>query len=123
METEKLYRAGKVYRQQTSYYDEQGKTIRFTGNEIADANAKPKVFMVNGKPVTVDPPTANSTWDYVFKNTYDADKRLIHRQRLEGKEVKDETDYLYDKAGLLTEIHANRFGSVQVIKFRYTYYK
>jgi hypothetical protein len=122
-ETEKLYRAGEVYRQQSSYYDEQGKTIRFTGNEIADANAKPKVFMAYGKLVTIPPPTANSVWNYVFKNTYDAHKRLIHQQRLEGDKIKDETDYLYNKTGLLTEIHATRFGNVQIIKFRYTYYK
>jgi hypothetical protein len=122
-QTEKLYRAGAVYRQQSTYYDEHGKSIRFTGNEIADPNAKPKTFRVNLKQVTVAPPTANTTWDYVFKNTYDSNNRLIHKQRSENKEVKDDTDYLYNKAGLLTEIHTTRFGSVQVIKFRYTYYK
>lgn len=47
-ETEKLYRNGNVYREQTSFYDEHHKKIRFTGTEPADKDAKPKVFEVNG---------------------------------------------------------------------------
>ncbi len=121
-EIEKLYRSGAVYREQTSYYDDHHKKIRFTGIELADKNAQAKVIEVNGKKFTINPPKEDSKWDYTFENTYDLKGNLIAQKRTSDGKVQDEVNYLYDNKGLLKEEKDIRFNHPQIIKFEYDYY-
>lgn len=119
-ETEILYRNGKVYREQTSYYDKQHKKIRFTGTEPIDKDAKPKVIELNGKKYTFTPKVEDQNWDYIFENNYDKVGNLITQKRFVGGKLQDETDFVYDDNGLLKEQKESNHS--QVIKFEYAYY-
>jgi antitoxin component YwqK of YwqJK toxin-antitoxin module len=100
-ETESLYRSGKIYREQTTYYDEHNKKIRFTGTEKGDADAKPRIIEVNGRKFTIPAANKDERWDYIFKNSYDSLGNLVGQKRLVDNAVQDEAVFLYDSRGLL----------------------
>jgi hypothetical protein len=123
METEKLYRNGVVYREQTSYYDTNNKKIRFSGTELGDKNAVARVVVVNGKQFTIPANNKDTQWDYKFENSYDIANRLVSQKRLVDGKLQDEEFYNYDDQGLITEkIEKSGNYKEQVIKFEYSYY-
>lgn len=104
VEVEQQYRDGKIYREQTSYYEFPNYSKRFTGNELADKNGKPQKFkMPNGKVVKFAPPKEDMKWDYIFENKLDDKGRIIERKRLVDGKTQDEITYKYNDKGLLIE--------------------
>ncbi|HEY4326019.1 MAG TPA: hypothetical protein VGN20_18660 [Mucilaginibacter sp.] len=119
---ETLYRKGSVYRTQTSFYDNHNKEIRFTGTELGDKDAVPRVIELNGKKYTIPAQNKDEQWDYNFENIYDDAGRLVSKKRLIDGKVQDEIVYKYDERGLMTEKIEKRGNNEQIIQFEYTYY-
>lgn len=125
IESEKQYRNGTVYREQTSYFEYPNYSNRFTGTELADKNAKPREFKTpDGKVVKFDPPKEDRKWDYTFENKLDEQGRIIQRKRFFNGELQDEANYKYNDKGLLIEKTDKRVSSKFEIKelFEYKYW-
>lgn len=125
VEFEQEYRDGKIYREQTAYYEFPNYSTRFTGHELPDLNAKPQKFrMPNGKVAKFTPPKEEQKWDYIFENKLDDKGRILERKRFEDGQLQDDITYKYNDQGLLIEKY-EKILSVNIETkevFEYTYW-
>jgi len=106
---EKSYYNDTVYREDTSFYDKQGNTIRYKGKEFANPKAQPTVITSGGKSYTFNPLKTDMVWDYTYVNTYDSAGNLILQLRYENGHLKDKTNFKMGDHGLWTSLNDSIF--------------